>query len=151
MLDYNFLKPFGCACFPNFVASSSNKLKPRSIECVFLGYAPHYRGYRCLDPKTGRIYISRDIQFHEASFPYPTLCHSLSHTSKTSIFGPKDILSLTFTSTTSHPTLSVSQVSPLPTIGSSSPFIPVSSSQSLSLASCPSKVPTSSDPSRHCS
>ena len=61
MADYNFLKPFGCACFPNFVDSSSNKLKPRYIECVFLGCEPHYRGYRCLDPKTGRVYITCDV------------------------------------------------------------------------------------------
>ena len=48
--DYSFLKPFGCACFPNFVATSANKLQPRSVECVFLGYAPQTKGYRCFDP-----------------------------------------------------------------------------------------------------
>jgi len=36
MPNYNFIKPLGCACFPTFVASSSNKLKPRVVECLFL-------------------------------------------------------------------------------------------------------------------
>jgi len=66
------------------------------------------KGYRCLDPKTSRVYISHDVYFHEASFPYLTLCHSLPHVSETSIFDHKDILSLAFTSTASHATLSVS-------------------------------------------
>ena len=51
------------------MASSANKLQSRSVECVFVGYSPHYKGYRCLDPKTGRVSISRDVQFHKTSFP----------------------------------------------------------------------------------
>ena len=31
VFDYSFLKPFGCACFPNFVACYANKLQPRSM------------------------------------------------------------------------------------------------------------------------
>ena len=37
MPNYQFLKPFGCACFPDFVASSINKLKPRYVGCVSQG------------------------------------------------------------------------------------------------------------------
>lgn len=68
--DYTLLRVFGCECFPNFPAKSSNKLSPRSVRCVFLGYAPHYKGYRCLDSKTGRVYVSRYVVFHESIFPY---------------------------------------------------------------------------------
>lgn len=46
----------------------AHKLQPRSIPCVFLGYHSSYEGYRCLDMATGRIYISRHVQFHEQSF-----------------------------------------------------------------------------------
>ncbi|CAH9085932.1 unnamed protein product [Cuscuta europaea] len=67
--DYNFLRVFGCSCFPNFIAVSHNKLSPRSIHCVFLGYAPGYKGYRCFSPSTGRVYVSRDVIFHENIFP----------------------------------------------------------------------------------
>lgn len=71
--EYNFLKVFGCECYPNFIANSGNKLQPRSKRCVFLGYAPNYKGYRCLDPITGRVYISRDAIFCENKFPYYSL------------------------------------------------------------------------------
>jgi len=55
--DYGLLETFGCACFPHFIATFANKLSPRSVQCVFLCYAPHYQGYRCLDQLTNRVYI----------------------------------------------------------------------------------------------
>ena len=71
--DYSFMRVFGCKCFPNFTAKPGNKLTARSIRCVFLGYASGYKGYRCLDPVSGRVYISRNVQFHETVFPYHQL------------------------------------------------------------------------------
>lgn len=97
MPDYSFLKPFACACFSSFLASSINNLKFRSIECVFLEYASHYKSYCFLDPETGHVYFTRDIQFHEASFPYPTLYYALSNVPTTFAFDPKEVLSLTST------------------------------------------------------
>jgi hypothetical protein len=40
---------------------------------VFLGYSNLHKGYKCLDISTGRLYISRDIVFDEAVFPFATL------------------------------------------------------------------------------
>jgi len=71
--DYAFLKSFGCACFPHMVPYNRHKLSFKSVPCVFIGYDDHYKGYRCLDPISGRIYISRYVVFDEASFPYPHL------------------------------------------------------------------------------
>ena len=67
---YSDLRVFGCACYPHLGAYVTNKLLPRSIECVFLGYSARHKGYRCLDPDTGRVYISRHVRFDETSFPY---------------------------------------------------------------------------------
>lgn len=70
--DYTFLKVFGCSCFPLMRPYNSHKLDFRSQECVFLGYSPSHRGYKCL-ASSGRIYISKDVIFDENTFPYPKL------------------------------------------------------------------------------
>ncbi|WVZ92574.1 hypothetical protein U9M48_038625 [Paspalum notatum var. saurae] len=67
---YNHLRVFGCRCYPNTAATAPHKLAPRSTLCVFLGYSPHHKGYRCLDVTTNRIIISRHVVFDESSFPF---------------------------------------------------------------------------------
>jgi hypothetical protein len=32
-----------------------------------------HKGYKCLEPKTGRVYISRDVVFDEQIFPFEDL------------------------------------------------------------------------------
>ena len=70
--EYSFLRTFGCACWPSLRKYNSRKLEFRSRMCVFLGYSPMHKGYKCLDRSTGRIYISRDVVFDETVFPYAT-------------------------------------------------------------------------------
>jgi histone deacetylase 1/2 len=71
--DYAFLRVFGCAVWPNLRPYNSKKLQFRSTQCVFIGYSSLHKGYKCLDPKTGRVYISRDVVFDEHVFPFATL------------------------------------------------------------------------------
>lgn len=71
--SYSYLRVFGCSCFPYLGPYVSGKLSSRSLECVFLGYSPQHKGYRCLDPKTGRLYVSRHVIFNENSFPYKNM------------------------------------------------------------------------------
>ena len=67
--SYEHLRVFGCACYPNLSATASHKLAPRSTLCVFLGYSPNHKGYRCLDLQSNRVIISRHVVFDEDSFP----------------------------------------------------------------------------------
>ncbi|KAJ0519331.1 putative RNA-directed DNA polymerase [Helianthus annuus] len=67
---YDHLRVFGSACYPNTSATQPHKLHPREIRCIFLGYPADFRGYRCLDPTTGRVHISRHVTFDEQTFPY---------------------------------------------------------------------------------
>ncbi|PKU71322.1 Retrovirus-related Pol polyprotein from transposon TNT 1-94 [Dendrobium catenatum] len=67
---YSHLRTFGCLCFPWLKPYTTNKFSPRSAECVFLGYSPNHKGYRCYDIKNDRLYTSRHVVFHENSFPY---------------------------------------------------------------------------------
>jgi hypothetical protein len=67
--SYDHLRVFGCACYPNTSATAPNKLSPRSTCCLFLGYSPDHKGYRCLDLTSHRIIISRHVVFDEDVFP----------------------------------------------------------------------------------
>jgi len=58
---YDHLRVFGCACYPNTSATAPHKLAPRSTRCVFLGYSPDHKGYRCFDLSSRRVLISRHI------------------------------------------------------------------------------------------
>jgi hypothetical protein len=56
--SYDHLHVFGCACYPNLTSTAPHKLAPCSTRCVFLGYSPDHKGYRCLDLTSHRVLIS---------------------------------------------------------------------------------------------
>ena len=80
---YTALRVFGCKCFPYLRPYMKNKLDPKSLPCVFLGYNEKYKGYRCYYPPSGKVYISRHVLFEEKSFPYSDL-YSSFHNKTTS-------------------------------------------------------------------
>ncbi|KAI3514490.1 hypothetical protein L1887_12931 [Cichorium endivia] len=69
---YTNLRAFGCLVYPYLRNYSSHKLAPRSLPCVFIGYNNQYKGYKCLDPASSRIYITRHARFDESTFPFST-------------------------------------------------------------------------------
>ena len=71
--DYSGVRVFGCLCYPNTSATVAHKLAPRSAACVFLGYSPDHKGYRCLNRATGRVLISRHVYFDEQQFPFASV------------------------------------------------------------------------------
>ncbi len=76
--DIQYLRTFGCQCFPLLTPYTAHKLHPKTISCVFLGYPTNTKGYLCLDPITKRIYTSRHVLFNENIFP------GLTHNTDTS-------------------------------------------------------------------
>jgi len=56
---------FGCPAFVHGHSPYWGKLDPRAIKCVFIGYAPNKKGYKCYHPQSRKIYISKDVTFHE--------------------------------------------------------------------------------------
>jgi GAG-pre-integrase domain len=69
-VDYDFLRVLGCLCYPLTRPYNKNKLELRSQPCVFIVYGTNQKGYRCLYVPTGRIYVSRNVQFIEHEFPF---------------------------------------------------------------------------------
>jgi len=75
--DYQFLKVFGCECWPYLRPYNSHKFAFCSKTCVFLGYSLSHHGYKCLDPLANRVYIAQHVVFNEQAFPFQK---SSSHT-----------------------------------------------------------------------
>jgi hypothetical protein len=68
--SYEHLRVFGCACYPNTVATTPHKLAPRSTRCFFLGYSSDHKGYRCLDLSTNCLIVSQHVVFVKDNFPF---------------------------------------------------------------------------------
>lgn len=83
--DYSFLRVFGSACYPCLRPFSQHKFDPKSLQCVFLGYNMQYKGYRCLYPHTGRVYICRHVIFDEACYLFANKYIRLVHQHKTGL------------------------------------------------------------------
>jgi len=66
--DYKILRVFGCACYPLLSPYMSNKLSFKSKQCSFLGFCSNHKGYRCFDPVSQRVYLSRNVVFDETCF-----------------------------------------------------------------------------------
>ncbi|CAL5380597.1 unnamed protein product [Camellia sinensis] len=62
---YTNLRVFGSACFVLLQPHERTKLEPRSRLCCFLGYGIEHKGYRCWDPLSQRLRISRHVIFWE--------------------------------------------------------------------------------------
>jgi hypothetical protein len=63
--SYSSLRVFGCACFVLLQPHEHSKLEPRSRLCCFLGYGIEHKGYRCWDPISQCLRISRHVVFWE--------------------------------------------------------------------------------------
>ncbi|CAL5369179.1 unnamed protein product [Camellia sinensis] len=70
--NYSLLRIFGSACFVLLPKWARSKLSSHCVLCVFLGYGINQKGYRCYDPTTKKLYVSRHVTFLE-KLPYYTI------------------------------------------------------------------------------
>jgi hypothetical protein len=78
--DYSSFRIFGCTCFILRPHVECSKLSSRSAIGVFLGYGEGKKRYRCFDPITQKLYVSRHVVFlkHIPFFSIPSTTHSLT-------------------------------------------------------------------------
>ncbi|KAI3459865.1 hypothetical protein Pfo_016528, partial [Paulownia fortunei] len=63
---------FGCVSYVHVHSSNRGKLDPRAIRCVFVGYSPTQKGYKCYHPPSKKFYTSVDVTFHEKESYFST-------------------------------------------------------------------------------
>ncbi|WVY92160.1 hypothetical protein V8G54_037674, partial [Vigna mungo] len=63
-------KIFGCSSFVHLY--NQGKLDPKSIKCIFVGYSPTQKGYKCYSPSHKKYFITMDVTFNEQESFYPS-------------------------------------------------------------------------------
>ena len=58
------LRVFGCTAYAHV---DNEKLEPRAVKCIFLGYKSGVKGYKLWNPETKKVVISRNVAFNESA------------------------------------------------------------------------------------
>ena len=64
-IDYSTLKVSGCKTYVHIPSDEWNKLKPKSLECIFLGFEKGVKAYRLWDTKNKKKVLSKNVRFDE--------------------------------------------------------------------------------------
>lgn len=64
-VDLTDLKIFGSPVMVHVPQEKRKKLDKKSMKLIFMGYDENTKGYRCINPVTRKLTISRDVVFHE--------------------------------------------------------------------------------------
>ena len=71
--SYDYLRVFGCLCYAFTISVHKDKFQLRVQACALLGYPPTTKGYKLLNLTSRKVFISRDVIFHENVFPFSPL------------------------------------------------------------------------------
>ncbi|MCO5610714.1 hypothetical protein L7F22_064955 [Adiantum nelumboides] len=61
--NLSYLKFFGCVCYMHVPRELRGKMDARAKKCIFIEYSLEKKGYRCFNPNTKQLQVSRDVVF----------------------------------------------------------------------------------------
>lgn len=67
-IPYKRLKIIGCLAY-SISPGHRNKIAPRSVKTIMVGYERNSNAYRLWDPASNRVIVSNNVVFNEHSFP----------------------------------------------------------------------------------
>ena len=79
--DVSVLPVFGCNTWMLQTEKDriGGKMGMRSAPMIFIGYSTRSKGYRLLDPSSGKVHESRNVLFDETSFDRSTEYHQIQY------------------------------------------------------------------------
>ena len=89
------LKVFGCKSFVHIQDTNQNKLDPKVVSCVFVGYLATQKGYRCYSPEKRKYYVTMDVTFFENQPYFPKISLQGENGSKKNFWDLFQIITLT--------------------------------------------------------
>ena len=69
---------FGCVCFVHLFETGMDKLSPRAICCICLGYSRTQKGYKYYHPVAKKRFASTDVTFFESESFFKVSTNKLS-------------------------------------------------------------------------
>nr|XP_033508389.1 flocculation protein FLO11-like [Nicotiana tomentosiformis] len=134
---------FESTCFVHNLTLGKDKLAPRALKCVFLGYSKTQKGYRYYSPDLQQCLMFTNVTFFESQpyftgpgdhldisevLPAPSFGDlvTISPSSSSTTPSPTTLTLTPVSSPIAPPTSSTTEVLPIPTIKESSVALPVS-------------------------
>ncbi|MCO5555990.1 hypothetical protein L7F22_009534 [Adiantum nelumboides] len=68
--NVSHFKVFGCIAYVHVPDELRITLEPKAEKCVFIGYFVDQKGYKCYNPITRQVRVSRDVVFDEMATLY---------------------------------------------------------------------------------
>jgi hypothetical protein len=72
-LDVSHFRVFGCIAYVHVPDEKRSKLDLKVEKCILIGYSLEQKEYRCFNPSTRKLQVSRDVVFDEMVSWYPPL------------------------------------------------------------------------------
>ena len=68
--DLSYVRIFGSFAYVHIPDKKRQKLDPKSKKCILVGYSLEQKGYKCFNPSTRKVRVSRDVVFDESTSWY---------------------------------------------------------------------------------